>query len=97
MATNHERLARYYDTNDFSGEAAQAVPENCAPAGAPAEPMDAFTLKLPVALLGKIRALAAEKGLSTGEMLRDIIKNGFADETDASAQASKDHPHDKQG
>ena len=89
MTTDYERLAHYYDTNDFSHEAAESTVEESPSRTAPVvEPMDSFTVRLPVSLLDKVRSLAAEKGLPTGAMLRNIIQNAVAGETDDDATVS---------
>lgn len=55
-----QELAEYFDAGDFSEEAkaAQPVKEHAGAVGS-AEPMDAFTVRLPVSVLEAVRKIAA--------------------------------------
>lgn len=82
MGTNFKELAEYFDAGDFTTEAKKAEPVNMAAGSADAnEPMDAFTVRLPVSVLETVRAIAAQEGESTGAILRRMVESAVAEHT----------------
>ena len=80
--------------NDFSAEiemSADSEPENGAHDKAghnAAEPMSAFTVRLPTSVSNKVRDIAAQRGETTGLVLREIIETAVADAVDDDATIS---------
>ncbi|MBD8031307.1 ribbon-helix-helix protein, CopG family [Corynebacterium gallinarum] len=82
MNTNFQELADYYDTGDFSEEAKAAQPttDDAGPGG-PTEPMDSFTVRLPVSVLEAVRKIAAEGNDTTGSVIRRMVEGAVAEHT----------------
>lgn len=82
MSTNFKDLAEHFDTGDFSEEAKAAHPVKDAPGSSgSAEPMDAFTVRLPVSVLESVRAIAAEDNETTGSIIRRMVESAVAEHT----------------
>lgn len=73
-------LARHYDTTDLSAQIDAAEPAT--PTAATAEPMDAFTVRLPVTLLAILRERAAAANITTGQMIRRTLETAVSDTVD---------------
>lgn len=81
MTTRNNELADYYADADVSAEIATSQPApDYSPGGA--EPMDAFTVRLPVALLEALRSRAASEGVTTGQMIRRTLEAAVSAGTD---------------
>lgn len=80
MSTNFKELAEYFDAGDFSEEARAAEPVK-EPTGTAAsvEPMDAFTVRLPVSVLEAVREIATEAGQTTGSIIRQMVEDAVAE------------------
>lgn len=70
-------LAHHYDTTDLSTEIDASEPTTRATTAA-AEPMDAFTVRLPVSLLGALRERAAAENITTGQMIRRTLETALS-------------------
>lgn len=82
MSKNFKALAEYYDSGDFSAEARDAEPTTgLVVASAATEPMDSFTIRLPVSVLESVRSIAAERNESTGSVIRRMVENAVSDHT----------------
>lgn len=82
MGTNFKDLAAYFDAGDFSEEAKAAQPAKDTPGSAgSAEPMDSFTVRLPVSVLEVVRKIAAEENETTGSIIRRMVENAVAEHT----------------
>ncbi|MGP6174049.1 hypothetical protein [Corynebacterium sp. A21] len=82
MSTNFKELAEFFDAGDFSAEAKAAEPMKTAPgSGNAGEPMDAFTVRLPVSVLEAVRKIAAEEGETTGSVIRRMVESAVAEHT----------------
>ena len=79
MGTNFKELAEFYDTGDFSDEARAAEPVKDSPGSD--EPMDSFTVRLPVSVLETVRRIAAEEHQTTGSVIRRMVENAVAGHT----------------
>ncbi|MGV0624590.1 hypothetical protein [Mycolicibacter minnesotensis] len=68
-----KNLAEHYDTTDLSAQIEASEPANreAAPTG---EAMDAFTVRLPVALLDALRARAVTENVTTGQIIRRTLE-----------------------
>lgn len=68
-----KNLAEHYDTTDLSVqiEASEPATREAAPT---VEPMDAFTVRLPVVLLDALRARASAENVTTGQMIRRTLE-----------------------
>lgn len=76
-------LARHYDTTDLSAQIDAAEPATpTAATAATAEPMDAFTVRLPVTLLAILRERAAAANITTGQMIRRTLETAVSDTVD---------------
>ncbi|HJG42678.1 hypothetical protein [Corynebacterium phoceense] len=57
-----------------------------------AEPMSAFKVRLPASVLNKVRDIAAQRGETTGLVLREIVETAVADAVDDDATISVAEP-----
>ncbi|WPF66344.1 MULTISPECIES: CopG family transcriptional regulator [unclassified Corynebacterium] len=58
----------FFDAHDFSQEI-----QNAQPAEWEVSPMSAFTVRLPKQVLEALRDLARQRGVTTGQVMRDIL------------------------
>lgn len=86
MNTNFKELAEYFDAGDFSAEAQAAQPaKRPADSTGATEPMDAFTVRLPVSVLESVRKIAAEEQETTGSIIRRMVENAVSEHTNDEA------------
>lgn len=78
--TKIDKLADFYDTTDLSSQIVHA--DTPPDTGAPGEPMEAFTVRLPAKLLDNLRAQAADQALPTGQLIRNLLESAIADQID---------------
>ncbi|MGW5450791.1 ribbon-helix-helix domain-containing protein [Nocardia sp. NPDC003979] len=66
-------LRDYYDNNETQMDPVTGhwEPEDARPTG---ERMSGFSVRLPAEVLERVRALAADRGLSTGEWIRQVVE-----------------------
>ncbi|MEV0686172.1 ribbon-helix-helix domain-containing protein [Nocardia sp. NPDC050378] len=66
-------LRDYYDNNETQMDSVTGPwePEDARPTG---ERMSGFSVRLPAEVLERVRALAADRGLSTGEWIRQVVE-----------------------
>lgn len=74
MTDRFAELADHYDSTDLSAQIDASEPAEPTPAAAASEPMDAFTVRLPVALLDALRTRAAAEKITTGQMIRRTLE-----------------------
>ncbi|KQB83993.1 CopG family transcriptional regulator [Corynebacterium lowii] len=65
----------FFDKNDFSDALDSARKADWEPS-----PMTAFTARLPQSTLAALRDLAQSRGVTTGQMIRDILTEAVATE-----------------
>ena len=58
----------FFDSTDFSGVVGKAEPSSWEPSA-----MSAFTVRLPKATLESLREMARHRGVTTGQVMRDIL------------------------
>lgn len=75
-----DALAAHYDQADLSAEIVAATPTNSS--SAPAEPMDAFTVRLPTTLLDALRSRAVTENITTGQVIRRILEVAVSQDVD---------------
>lgn len=77
--TKLNELREYYDNTDTADDLDNATAE---PADAPpeAERMTAFSVRMPLPLLEQVRAIAAERGVTTSIQIRELIEAGMSAE-----------------
>lgn len=73
-----DRLAHHYDTTNVSAEIEVSEPAT----SAGGEPMDAFTVRLPVAPLNTLRARASAEHVTTGQMIRRTLEAALSSTVD---------------
>lgn len=79
MTDNLADLARHYDTTNLSAEIEASEPAVSPPnASSGTEPMDAFTVRLPISLLGALRDRAATEHITTGQMIRRTLETALS-------------------
>lgn len=79
--TKLERLAEHYDNTDTTTE----LEEVTAPAGSEAslsssERMTTFAVRLPVAVLDQVRAIAEQRHVTTSSLIRRWLDAGIAED-----------------
>ena len=82
MTDRFAALADHHDNDDLSAQidASEPAPESARPT-AP-EPMDAFTVRLPVSLLDILRERAAAEQVTTGRMIRRTLEAAISASVD---------------
>lgn len=78
-STKLERLAAYYDNTDTSAQLAEATAVN-PEASATGEPMATFAVRLPAAVLERVRQIAGQRDVTTSAVIRRWIEVGIASE-----------------
>jgi predicted DNA binding CopG/RHH family protein len=74
-------LAHHYDTTDLSAQIDASEPATPTVTGT-TEPMDAFTVRLPVTLLDALRKRAAAEHITTGQMIRRTLETALSSTVD---------------
>lgn len=64
-----------FENEDFSAEVARSEPAAWEPSA-----MSAFTTRLPKATLESLRGIARERGVTTGQVIRDILVEAVREE-----------------
>lgn len=82
MTDRLSELAHRYDTTDLSTQIKAAEPVAPTTTAATAEPMDAFTVRLPVTLLATLRERATAENITTGQMIRRTLETALSDTVD---------------
>ncbi len=74
MTDRFAELAQHYDTTDLSAHIGAAEPAVATTSSGSTEPMDAFTVRLPVSLLNALRDRAVAEHVTTGQMIRRTLE-----------------------
>lgn len=77
--TKLERLAEHYDTTDTAEELEKATPTGSAEPGA-TERITTFAVRLPVAVLDRVREIAEERRVTTPVLIRRWIDAGIGED-----------------
>jgi len=68
----------YYDNTDFSAELAAEGQVHRGTDGPTTDPMQSFAVRLPASVLREVRAIARERNVSTGAVLRSMVEESLA-------------------
>lgn len=78
--TDRFALTEHYDSTDLSEQIGGSEPTPPVEAASSSEPMEAFTVRLPVALLDVLRERAAAEGIATGQMIRRTLEGAVSED-----------------
>lgn len=79
MTDRFAELAEHYDNTDLSAQIEASEPAAPAVTAGASEPMEAFTVRLPVTLLDVLRERAAAEGIATGQMIRRTLEEAVSE------------------